>query len=172
MEMRRRNRNADREGEGVEKTRGNDRMLRKCVFGHVTVEDIEKKIDKIDDKPSSSTCGISYEVIKKMKKFVKKPIQQMTNLSMDLKHFPNPSKHGLIKPLYKGEPKKRMDPEAYRPVNILLGPGIIMDMCTSEQQTEYAEQLGVIPRECTDLEKIIVQYVQQLKCKHMYMRNC
>ena len=122
------------------------RKVRKFVFKHVTVEEIEKKIEKVDDKPSSSTCGISYEVIKKMKNFVKNTIQQMTNLSMDLGHYPNPSKHGLIKPLYKGEPKKKKDPEDFRPVNILPGPGRIMDMCTSEQQTKFAEQLGIIPR--------------------------
>jgi hypothetical protein len=45
----------------------------------------------------------------------------------------------LIKLLYKGEPKKKMDPEAYRPVNILPDPGRIMDMCTSEQQNKFAE---------------------------------
>jgi hypothetical protein len=73
-----------------------------------------------------------------MKNFVKTPIQQMTNLSMDLGHYPNPSKHGLIKQGTRGSQKKP-DPEAYRPVNILPGPGRIMDMCTSEQQTEFAE---------------------------------
>ena len=74
-----------------------------------------------------------------MKYYVKKPIQLMTNLSMTLGHYPEPSKHGLIKPLFKGKPKSTEDPEAYRPVNILPGPGRIMDMCTSEQQTRFAE---------------------------------
>jgi hypothetical protein len=32
-------------------------------------------------------------------------------------------------------------------VNILPGLGRIMDMCTSSQQNEFAEDIGIIPRE-------------------------
>ena len=79
-----------------------------------------------------------------MKEYIK--IQMMTNISMKLGHYPEPSKHGLIKPLYKGKPKEKEDPEAYRSVNILPGLGRIMDMCTAEQQTRFAEGIGIIPR--------------------------
>ena len=70
----------------------------------------------------------------------------MTNKCMKPGRYSDPSRHGLIKPLFKGGTKEKDDPESYRPVNIFPGPGRIMDMCTSEQQTKFAEQIGVIPR--------------------------
>ena len=63
--------------------------------------DIEWKIDKIASKTSSSTCGISYEVLMKTKEYVKRPRQHMTKLSKELGYYPDPSNHGIIKPLYK-----------------------------------------------------------------------
>ena len=96
---------------------------------------IERKIRDITSKLSYSTCGISYEVLKKKITIMKKPILDMTNKSVELGHYPDPSKHGLMKPLFKGGTTEKDDPESYRPVNILPGPGRIMDMCTSEQQT-------------------------------------
>ena len=59
-----------------------------------------------------------------MKEYVQKPIQLITNLSMKLGRHPDLPKQGQ---------KKKDKPESYRPVNILPGPGRIMDMFTSEQ---------------------------------------
>ena len=72
---------------------------------------------------------------------------------MELGHYPDLSKHGLIKPLFKGGTKEKDDPESYRPVHILPGPGQIIDMCTSEQQTKFAEQIGVISRSVNGFRK-------------------
>jgi glutathionylspermidine synthase len=47
------------------------KKINKFTFTKVSLKEIEKKIDKITSKPSSSTCGISYEVLKKMKEEVK-----------------------------------------------------------------------------------------------------
>ena len=41
-------------------------------------ENIETEIDKITSKPNSSSCGISFEDLIKMKNSVKRPIQMMT----------------------------------------------------------------------------------------------
>ena len=37
----------------------------------------------------------------------------MTNKSMKSGHYPDPSKHGLIKPLFKGGTKEKDDHESY-----------------------------------------------------------
>ena len=58
-----------------------------------------------------------------MKDIVNKMIMHMTNKSMELGHYPDPSKHGLIKPLFNRGKKEKDDPESVRPVNILPGPG-------------------------------------------------
>ena len=71
------------------------RVLRKMTrrkvthfnFTPVTMGDIEKRIRDITSKPSFSTCEISYEVLKKMKNIVKKPILHMTNKCMKPGHF-------------------------------------------------------------------------------------
>ena len=42
---------------------------------------------------------------------------------------------------------KKTDPEAYRPVNILPGPGIVRDSSIAEQQNNSTEEVNLIPRE-------------------------
>ena len=66
----------------------------------VTLGDIEKRIRDITSKPSYSSCGISYEVLNKMKNIVKK-------------NNPSYDEHGLIKPLFKRGTKDKDDPESY-----------------------------------------------------------
>ena len=47
-------------------------------------------------------------MIKKMMKYVAKPIVIMTNAIIGLNHFPEPSKQGIIKPLFKGASKPKL----------------------------------------------------------------
>jgi hypothetical protein len=62
---------------------------KKIVFRHVTVKEIEKKIDKVNDKPSSSTCGISVceeaNTADDELEYGPSPLHQP--------HYTNPSKH-------------------------------------------------------------------------------
>ena len=113
--------------------------------------DIEKRIRDITSKPSFSTCEISYEVLKKMKNIVNK-----NNPTYDEQMYE-------ARPLFKGGTKEKDDPESYRPVNIFPSPGRIMDMCTSEQQTKFAEQIGVIPRSVHGFRKKLTS-IGSYKC--------
>ena len=78
----------------------------------------------------------------------------MTNLSIYLNHYPNSAKHGIMKPLFKGELIKKRVQEASRPVNILPGVGRVMDSIISEQQNKFIEEVNLIPKEKHSFRKM------------------
>ena len=68
-----------------------------------------------------------------MIKYVAKPIMKMT-------------KHGVIKPLFKGAPKDNRH-RGLHTSNILSGPGRVKDSLIAKQQNNFTEEVNLILRE-------------------------
>ena len=68
----------------------------KLYFRSVSQREIVTEIDKITSKPSSSDCGISYQVLKKKKKLCESPNNTDDEPEYNTGTLPRPSKAWAI----------------------------------------------------------------------------
>ena len=122
--------------------RGKARTFR---FQTVTEKKVMRKIKDLDDKPSMGKDDISYGVIKRMLEVLVGPITKMINASIRIEHHPKPERIGAVKPLFKGGEKKRTDPTAYRPVNLLPAIGRVQEGLLADQMNEFSEEAENLP---------------------------
>ena len=118
----------------------------KAVFGFSkgTKEQVQKQIQKVDNKESFGNDRISYGFLKKMSKWIAKELTEIMNLSLEVKCYPECWKVARVKPLFKGEGSDRQAPKAYRPVALLSGMSRIFEALLAKQLDQYQEDNNLV----------------------------
>ena len=122
-------------------TRGNKAIFN---FRKVSVREVEKQIQKVDNKESFGHDKISYGFLKKMKRWIVVEITEIINLSLEVKRYPARWKIARVKPLHKGGERDRQAPKSFRPVALLAAISRIAEALLAKQLDDYQEQHGLI----------------------------
>ena len=92
-------------------TKGNKAIFN---FRKVSVKEVERQIQKVDNKESFGHDKISYGFLKKMKRWIVAEITEIINLSLEAKRYPSRWKIARVKPLHKGGDCDRQTPNRVR----------------------------------------------------------
>ena len=126
---------------GRNMTEGNTGVFK---FAKITKKEVEKQIQKVENKESFGHDKISYGYIKKMSKWIAGELTDIMNLSLEVKKYPKRWKIARVKPLYKGDGCDRQAPKSYRPVALLSGMSRIMEAILARQLDNYQEEKGLV----------------------------
>ena len=67
-----------------------------------TEQEVLEQIEKVKDKESMGIDLISYRVLKKLSRWVTKPLTHIINISLEIGYYPKRWKKAKIIPVYKG----------------------------------------------------------------------
>ena len=124
-------------------TRGNKGVFN---FKKVTVKEVAKQLQKVDNKESFGHDGISYGFLKKMKRWIIEEITEIINLSLEVRRYPRSWKISRVKPLHKGDGCDRHAPKSFRPVALLAAISRITEALLASQLDVYQEGHGLLHR--------------------------
>ena len=112
-------------------------------FKEVLEEEVTMMIKQVDSKESFGPDLISYGDLKKLSKYVTKPLCELINASLKASFYPTLWKGARIKPVWKGKGNDRQQPKSYRPVALLSACGRVMEALLAKQVDEYARQRSI-----------------------------
>ena len=122
-------------------TKGNKGVFK---FRKVTVAEVDKQIQDVDDKESVGHDKISYSFLKKMRKWIVKEITEIVNLSLEVKRYPRLWKIARVKPLHIGDGCNRQAPKSFRPVALLAAISRITEALLARQLDKYQENNSLV----------------------------
>ena len=125
----------------------------KFSIGEVTEQDVERRLRKVENKPSYGEDEISYMDLKLLKNWVVKPLTRIYKLSLKIGHFPKRWKSSRIKPLWKGEGNSKECAGSYRPVALLSAMGRLLEGIVAERMDNYAEGRGIVHKQVHGFRK-------------------
>ena len=119
-----------------------------------TTEDIVLKLLKdIDISKAAGVGNLPGRFLKDGAVILAKPVNEICNLSIKSKIFPDPCKLGKLKPILKKG--SRMDPSNYRPIPLLPLISKIFGKIGHDQMIDYLAQ-----------NNILYKYQSSLRTKH------
>jgi hypothetical protein len=85
--------------------------------------------------------GIPISVYKKGFNVLAGPLSHLVNRSLATEVVPTAHKLAIVRPIYKGGNKNRLDPASYRPVAILPAVSKILEVVVKEDLEEYLSRI-------------------------------
>ena len=109
-----------------------------CTVNEATVQYF---IDKLKNKSSSGTDGLSNKVLKSVSNVLLKPLQKLINLSLSSGVVPSQLKLAKVIPLYKGaDAGSKHEFTNYRPIAILNTLSKVLEKVVEYQLRQYFRQ--------------------------------
>jgi hypothetical protein len=104
--------------------------------------EVARHIDGLKSGASAGYDDISVELIKRVKRYICKPITHIINNSLRTGVFPNIYKQTIIAPIHKsGDPREVSN---YRPISLVSNISKIYEKIIKKQLDEFIEQHGLI----------------------------